>query len=145
MSAGPARLFAYGTLMLPEVMEIVAGCRGAAQPALLLGHRRRLLRGAVYPVLLPAAAESVAGVLWEGLDAGALARIDRFEDAIYERTLRRVALAGGEEREAFVYLLSPAHHALASAEEWDEAAFRARHLGAFLEACRAFARELGSA
>jgi gamma-glutamylcyclotransferase (GGCT)/AIG2-like uncharacterized protein YtfP len=136
------RLFAYGTLMLPEVMELIAGRRAAAQPAVLPGHRRRLLRGAVYPVLLPAAGESVAGVLWEGLDDAALGRIDRFEDAIYERIRRRVVLAGGEERESFVYRLRPEHHALAAEEAWDEADFRVRHLRAFLDACRAFTRSL---
>lgn len=145
MSGGPARLFAYGTLMLPEVMEVVAGRRGGALPAVLRDHRRRLIRGAVYPALLPAAGESVAGVLWEGLDAGALGRLDRFEGPLYERALLRVTLASGEEREAFVYRLLPAHHTLASGEEWDEADFRARSLGAFLAACRAFAREEGSA
>jgi gamma-glutamylcyclotransferase (GGCT)/AIG2-like uncharacterized protein YtfP len=143
MSGGPARLFAYGTLMLPEVMEVVAGRRCAARPALLHAHRRRLLRGAVYPVLLPAAGESVAGVLWEGLDDASLARIDRFEDAIYERTRRRVVLASGEEREAFVYLLRPEHAALAADDAWEEADFRARHLAAFLASCREFARTLG--
>jgi gamma-glutamylcyclotransferase (GGCT)/AIG2-like uncharacterized protein YtfP len=143
MNGGPARLFAYGTLMLPEVMEVVAGLRCAALPARLPGHRRRLLRGAVYPVLLPAAGETVAGVLWDGLDAAALARVDRFEGAIYERALCRVVLASGEEREAFAYVLRPEHHALASAEAWDVADFRARHLGAFLDSCRAFVRSLG--
>jgi gamma-glutamylcyclotransferase (GGCT)/AIG2-like uncharacterized protein YtfP len=140
MSGGHARFFAYGTLMLPEVMEVVAGRRCAGAPAVLHGHRRRLLRGAVYPVLLPAVGDEVPGVLWEELDAAALTRLDRFEDAIYERTLRGVVLANGEEREAFVYVLRPEHHALASAEGWDEAEFRARHLDAFLDACRAFVR-----
>jgi gamma-glutamylcyclotransferase (GGCT)/AIG2-like uncharacterized protein YtfP len=144
MSGGRARFFAYGTLMLPEVMDVVCGRRCAAVPAVLSGHRRRLLHGAVYPVLLPAVGEEVAGVLWEGLDAAALARLDRFEDAIYERTLRRVVLASGEEREAFVYVLRPEHHALASAAGWNEAEFRARHLAAFLDACREFARAEGS-
>jgi gamma-glutamylcyclotransferase (GGCT)/AIG2-like uncharacterized protein YtfP len=145
MSGGRARLFAYGTLMLPEVMEIVAGRRCAALPAVLPDHRRRLLHGEVYPALLPAAGESVGGVLWEGLDAPALARLDRFEGPFYERTVRRVVLQNGEQREAFVYLLRPERHALASAAGWDEAEFRARHLGAFLAVCRAFARAERSA
>jgi gamma-glutamylcyclotransferase (GGCT)/AIG2-like uncharacterized protein YtfP len=145
MNEEPARLFAYGTLMLPEVMEVVAGRRCTARPAVLPGHRRRLLRGAVYPVLVPAAGESVAGVLWEALDEAALARIDRFEDAIYERIRRRVVLARDEEREAFVYVLRPEHAALAADDAWDEADFRVRHLGAFLAACREFARTLGRA
>jgi gamma-glutamylcyclotransferase (GGCT)/AIG2-like uncharacterized protein YtfP len=127
--------------MLPEVMGLVAGGSFARQPALLRGYRRRLLRGEVFPALVPASNEEVAGVLWEGLDAAALARIDRFEGAPYARPRLRVETAGGESREAFVYVLRPEHFALASDASWDEAEFRARHLGVFLDACRAFARE----
>jgi gamma-glutamylcyclotransferase (GGCT)/AIG2-like uncharacterized protein YtfP len=137
-----ARLFSYGTLMLAEVMEVVAGRRFAARHATLAGYRRRLLRGRVYPGLLPAAGESVEGVLWEGLDPRALARIDRFEDAPYERVELHVTLAGGQSCAAFVYLLRPEHHALASDAAWHEAEFRARHLRAYLADCRAFSREL---
>ncbi len=127
--------------MLPEVMELVAGGSFARRPARLRGYRRRLLRGEVFPALVPAAGEEVAGVLWEGLDAAALARIDRFEGAPYARPRLRVETASGEAREAFVYVLRPEHAALASDADWDEAEFRARHLGAFLAGCRAFARE----
>ena len=138
-----ARLFSYGTLMLAEVMEIVAGRRFAARPATLAGYRRRLLHGRVYPGLLPAAGESVEGVLWEGLDPPALARIDRFEDTPYERVELRVTAAPGESCAAFVYLLRPEERALASDVAWHEAEFRERHLTAYLAECRAFARELG--
>ena len=137
-----ARLFTYGTLMLAEVMEIVAGRHFAAQRATLAGHRRRLLRGRVYPGLLPDPGESVEGVLWEDVDPPALARIDRFEGSLYERPELRVTAASGECCGAFVYRLRPEHRALASDADWHEAEFRARHLLAYLADCRAFAREL---
>jgi len=127
--------------MLGEVMEIVAGRRFASQAATLTGFRRLLLRGAVYPVVVPAAGESVRGVLWSGLDAEALAVLDRFEDACYERLVLPVTLAAGERCDAFVYVLRPEQHALASDAPWEEADFRARHLRDYLAACRAFARE----
>lgn len=127
--------------MLPEVMEIVAGRLFARSPARLRGYRRRLLRGAVYPAVVPAAGETTAGVLWEGLDRAALARIDRFEGELYERPRLRVETASGEERAAFVYVLRPEQRALATDAAWDESDFRARHLDDYLAACRAFARE----
>lgn len=122
-------------------MEIVAGRRFAARPAVLRGWRRRLLRGAVYPALVPATDEATAGVLFEGLDAATIARLDRFEGEPYQRRLLRVTLDGGAECEAFVYVLRPERHALLSDAPWDEAAFRARHLAAYLAGCRDFARE----
>src|SRR5262245_58985264 len=127
--------------MLPEVMEVVVGRRFARAPARLAGWRRLRLRDAVYPAVVPAAGETTAGVLWHGLDRAALTRIDRFEGALYERPLLRVALVDGVECEAFVYVLRAAEQARASDTPWDEADFRARHLRAYLSACRAFARE----
>ena len=123
-------------------MEVVAGRRFARRPAELTGFRRRRVRDAVYPGLLPAPGETVEGVLWEGIDARALARIDRFEGPLYERPELRVALGAGESCLAFVYLLRPEHRALALDIPWDEAEFRERHLRDYLVACRAFVREL---
>ena len=123
-----SRLFAYGTLLVPEVMERVAGRGFPAERAVLVGWRRRLLRGATYPGLVPAAGERVEGLLYDGLDAGALARIDRFEGALYERRELPVVLGSGENRAAFVYVLRPEHRGLVTELPWNEAEFRARHL-----------------
>ena len=128
--------------MVGEVMEAVAGRRFPEQRAVLAGYRRRLLRGAVYPAIVPAASERVEGLLFEGLDLPALARLDRFEGALYARPELRVTLDGGEAVGAFVYVLRPEHHSLATDAPWDEAEFRARHLRDYLVACRAFVREL---
>jgi gamma-glutamylcyclotransferase (GGCT)/AIG2-like uncharacterized protein YtfP len=139
-----ARLFTYGTLMLSEVMEIVAGARLPSRPASLAGYGRRRLHGEVFPGLVPAAGETTPGVLWDEVAPAALARIDRFEGELYDRPELHVALASGERVGAFVYLLRPEQRALAAAEAWDEAAFRARHLRAYLDACRAFARRVAA-
>jgi hypothetical protein len=127
--------------MLPEVMEIVAGPGLARQRARLDGFRRRCLRGAVYPGLVPAGGERTEGQLWEGLDARMLERVDRFEGDLYERSLHAVELAGGMAREAFVYGLRPAEFERAGPSPWDEDHFRKHHLTAYLRGCRAFARE----
>jgi hypothetical protein len=127
--------------MLPEVMEIVAGPGLSRQPATLDGFQRRCLRGAVYPGLVFAAGERTEGVLWEGLDAGTMERIDRFEGALYERRVQAVELRGGGARESFVYVLCPAAARRAGPLPWDEEDFRARHLDVYLRGCRAFARE----
>jgi len=128
--------------MLAEVMEVVAGRRFPQQRAVLAGHRRRLLRGAVYPGIVAAPSESVEGVLFEGLDPPALLRLDRFEDVLYARPELRVTAASGESHLAFVYVLRPEHAALLTESLWDEADFRARHLRDYLLQCHAFAREL---
>lgn len=131
--------------MLAEVMECVAGRRCERRPAVLAGFRRGRLRDRLYPGLVPDAAARVEGVLWEGLDAAALARIDRFEGELYERRRCEVAPAAGERVAADVYVLAPAHRALLLARDWDEAEFRALHLADYLAGCRAFARECEAA
>lgn len=131
------RLFSYGTLMLGEVMELVAGRSFARRAAALAGFRRLGLREQVYPAIVPARGETLDGVLWEALDPPALARIDRFEGPLYERQRLPVKVANGEIWSAFVYVLRPEHAGLLSDTAWDEATFRARHLADFLAACRA--------
>jgi len=128
--------------MFSEVMELVAGRRFAAQPARLAGYARRRLRRAVYPAIVPAAGESVDGLLFEGLDPPALARLDRFEGALYDRPELPVVRADGETVRAFVYVLRAEHRGLAIDLPWDEAEFRAKELRDYLVACRAFVREL---
>jgi hypothetical protein len=130
--------------MLPEVMEIVAGRRLVSRAAVLSGYERRALRGEVYPGIAPASGARVAGVLWEGLDATALARIDRFESEIYERVACEVEAGRGARRGAEVYVLAPAHRARLLAHDWDEAEFRRRHLADYLVGCREFARGLSA-
>ena len=139
------RLFSYGTLMLGEVMELVAGRSFKSCPGMLAGFQRRRLRGEVYPAIVPAAAARALGVLWQDLDRAALARIDRFEGALYERQQQPVQVADGEFRSAFVYVLRPEQHGLLLESDWDEAEFRAAHLCAYLATCRAFSREQGGA
>ncbi|MGH7289542.1 MAG: gamma-glutamylcyclotransferase family protein [Myxococcota bacterium] len=136
------RLFAYGTLRVPEVLEIVAGRRFGAEPARLEGFRCSALVGVVYPAVLPAPGATTGGVVYAGLDAAAVARIDRFEGDLYERRALSVALASGAHCEALVYVLRPEHFVLATDAGWDLQAFRGRHLRDYLASCRAFVREL---
>jgi len=131
------RFFSYGTLMLGEVMELVAGRRFPQRAAALHGYQRHRLRGEVYPAIVPAAAARVEGVLWEDLDRTALGRIDRFEGAFYERRQQVVVLDSGERRPAYVYVLRSEHQARVLEPDWDEVEFRARHLRDYLAACRA--------
>ena len=126
--------------MLAEVMEIVAGQLPERRAGVLAGFRRGKLRGRLYPGLVPDAAARVEGVLWEGLDATALARIDRFEGALYERQHGEVMLPAAERRATHVYVLVPAQRSLLLERDWDEAEFRTLYLRGYLAGCHAFAR-----
>ena len=132
--AVPRHVFAYGTLLVAEVMEAVAGARFASVPARLDGYERVRERGAVAPGARAAAA-SIDGVLWLDVHDDALARLDGFEGELYERRVVRVATADGP-REAQVYVVPPSHAHLLEDALWDFERFRVEHLARYLEHCR---------
>jgi gamma-glutamylcyclotransferase (GGCT)/AIG2-like uncharacterized protein YtfP len=133
-----ARLFAYGTLAVPAVLEAVTGRRFRGQPARLRGFARQRLRGRIYPAVVAAPGASAEGRLYEGLDAATLARLDRFEGPLYVRRKLCVEPEGGAARPAEVYVLAEAARAELRPEPWDPGAFAAQHLARYLRSCEAF-------
>jgi hypothetical protein len=121
-------LFAYGTLVFPEVLRAVAGRTMAGEPATLAGFSRRGVIGEIFPAIVEAREQDrVAGVLYAGLVPGEWLRLDRFDGDLYERRL--VTEAG---RQAFTYVLAPPWRHRLAAEPWDPASFARDHLAAFL-------------
>src|SRR5262245_64477881 len=108
-------LFCYGSLEFAEVMRAVTGRSFAHARARLGGWERRRLRGRSYPGLRPHAGASTAGTLWQGIDPGSAARLDRFEGALYERRTLPVRAAGGLA-DAEVYVIREEHLGELSAE-----------------------------
>lgn len=131
-------LFAYGSLQLDAVMEAVTGRRFRGRPAVLTGHRRRLLAGRSYPGVMADPGESTRGVLFEGLDGEALEILDLFEDDAYARRRCVVHCDGVPRSGVFVYVIRDACADLMTDDAWDLSAFRDRSLSRFLEQCRAF-------
>jgi gamma-glutamylcyclotransferase (GGCT)/AIG2-like uncharacterized protein YtfP len=135
-------LFAYGSLQIDDVMEAVTGRRFAGRPATLPGHRRRRLVGRSYPGVVADPGESTHGVLFDGLDAPALAILDLFEGEPYRRIECPIRTESGFAGQAFVYVIRDDHAHLMSDEAWDLASFRDATLRAFLAQCREFARDV---
>lgn len=120
-------LFAYGTLCAPEIFRAVVGRNASSEPALLEGYRCRLLRGKIYPGIIPQAEEVVKGVLYRDLSAEEWRRLDEFEDDLYVRA--RVQVQGGTDATvAEVYLVRDHASDALSDERWDLELFREQHL-----------------
>ncbi len=98
-----ANLFVYGTLKDETLRTRLLGRRVRALPARLRGFAVRAVRDADYPALVPAHGEVVAGLLLTGLDAGDLARLDRYEGSEYRRVPVRVEVTE-RFQPAWVYL-----------------------------------------
>lgn len=129
-----ASLFVYGTLMFAEIMQAVCGRVPASRTAWLPGHRCRLLRDEVYPGLVPYAGEQVEGIVYTGLTAAELHRLDAYEGAGYLRSLCTVQGPEAHAMQAWVYLTAPAQQTRLSTTPWDAGHFARHHLQAYLDA-----------
>lgn len=126
------RLFVYGTLMFAEVMQRVTGNRFDAEAAKLPGYARYCLRDEVYPGLVWEAGAETHGVLYTGIDAQSLAKLDAFEGELYERISVTVQV-GDDEVMAAVYCIAPAHRSRLLPRPWQADEFNREHKQAFMD------------
>ncbi len=129
------RLFAYGTLVVPAVLEALIERRPSSRPARLEGFARFRVRGAAYPGIVETPGGGVEGVVYEPLDDEALAVLDVFEGELYERRVVEVRLADASVA-AFTYVVPLRRRTQLSDEPWDLARFLRDELPAYLAAVR---------
>lgn len=132
------RVFAYGTLMFPEIATTVTGERPVSESARLPDHSRHVLRQRVYPGAVSRPGHSIEGVLYHDITPAALVRIDDFEGELYRRH-RVTVLAGpdGHPCEALVYLVRPRWQPLLLPQDWSPGRFRRECHAAYLQRCSA--------
>jgi len=118
-------LFTYGTLMSPDIMARVAGCRLHSVPARLAGYRRTLVRGEVYPGIAEAVGHEVDGVLYLDATDEAMRRLDAFEGEMYDRQEVLVTMEGGESCTVMTYVFRPEFRHLLTDTPWDYQQFLA--------------------
>jgi gamma-glutamylcyclotransferase (GGCT)/AIG2-like uncharacterized protein YtfP len=106
-------LFAYGTLMWPEVLESVVGRRLEGAPATVAGFRRYCVEGQSYPAAVAAEGERMEGVVYRDLTEREFRGLDAFEGEEYDRI---EVMAGGAAVQ--IYVLSPAWTHILSPEPW---------------------------
>lgn len=134
------RIFSYGTLSAPEVMEALVGHRPACRPAVLAGYARYTVRGRVYPGIVAEPGARTEGVLYEGLDAESVALLDRFEGSLYERIRIRVRSDGAGDLAAQAYVVPEARRHRLAPEPWDLERFVERHLRDYVRHCASLRR-----
>jgi gamma-glutamylcyclotransferase (GGCT)/AIG2-like uncharacterized protein YtfP len=145
-------LFAYGTLMFPEVWRIVVGRHFQTTSATLSGFEIFRVQDAVYPGIQrvdpsdsssqePRAAAAVPGLVYFDLDASSLARLDAFEGPEYVRQTVVVMSQDGGEIEADAYVVPQESAHLLTGEVWTADDFAARgHLTRFVAKYAGFGR-----
>lgn len=130
--AGDMRLFCYGTLQFPAILQQVCGHRSAGLPAVLDNHACYLVRGEVFPGLVPEQQARTRGVVYDGLCMAQLRRIDAFETGIYQRC--RVVVHDDSERplQAWAYVVHPDARVMLTDESWDRGLFEQLHMQQFM-------------
>lgn len=112
-------LFAYGTLMCPDIMTEVSGLDQPATFATLRGYRRLRVKGEDYPALVPDAAGLVTGVVYRDVTEAAWALLDRFEGDMYALVGAQVELADGTVAAVQTYVVNRGFGACLEEVEWD--------------------------
>ncbi len=128
--------FAYGTLQIPAVMRAVAGADFPSQPARLAGYARYRITDLAYPGVRAESGALTDGVLYGGIDAEALRRLDAFEDDFYRRETLLVTPRVGVPIAAEVYVIPPEHYRILVHRPWSLDEFRATALAEFMIRCR---------
>lgn len=127
------RLFAYGTLMFPEVWRRISIGEFPSRPAKLRGYSIYGVREAVFPAIVRTDGDCmVDGLLYEGLDEDTLFELDTYESSFYERVLVSVQTADGAEHECFAYVVPDSRRDMLTNEPWDVNKFQERHLETYL-------------
>ncbi len=118
-------LFAYGTLLVPEIWRSVTGRACPSEPATLTGYAIRRVRGADFPGIVPAGPDDVVeGRIFSGLDAEMIARLDAYEDKFYDRLVVTLSTAGGDPVESQAYVVAPEFTGALSDQPWSLEWFR---------------------
>ena len=90
--------------MFAEVWQQVVRGRYASQPVILHGYDRFAVRNETYPGIVARRDAQVPGLLYLGIDAADLARLDQFEGADYRRIDTAVIAADGGIHPVQTYL-----------------------------------------
>jgi ADP-ribose pyrophosphatase len=116
-TAGRINVFTYGSLMLSFVFQHVTGRCPASIEATLDDWRRVRVDRETFPAAVPANGDQIRGILWRGLSAQEIARLDQFEGGHYQRVSVQVRDCSGENHAAEVYQWSRADGLIN--EPWD--------------------------
>lgn len=125
-------VFTYGSLMFPEIWLRVAGRAFPTQKAHLADFAAYQVRGEVYPGLAACPGAITSGVVYLGVDEAALARLDHFEGAYYERRALEVRADDGSVIPVHAYVVAEAYRETLDEALWDAEVFRTHHLTSFL-------------
>lgn len=132
-------IFCYGSLMYPEVWNLIVKGRYQQQQAKICGYRRKKVKNELYPGLIATLPEdTVAGTVYFSVTDEDLTRLDLFEAEIYIRIKVNCFLVNNSCIEAFAYLIHPQKQTVLEPEDWNQQEFETNGLTRFLKKYQGF-------
>jgi gamma-glutamylcyclotransferase (GGCT)/AIG2-like uncharacterized protein YtfP len=120
-------VFTYGTLMFPEVWQLVVGRPFATVAGVASGFATYRVANAVFPGMLATTnSDSVRGLVYLDVDSAAIARLDQFEDDFYRRLPVQVKCDDGRICDAETYIVPPEKRGVLTDRRWSRDEFVAR-------------------
>lgn len=134
-----ANLFAYGTLLVPEIWRAVVGRDFPSRPAILRGFEIRRVTGADFPGIQPSdnPESEVAGRVFIDLDDDALRRLDAYEDSLYDRLDLTLLDESSHPVRSWVYVVAEDQRNCLSADSWSLDWFLAEAADGYIARLRA--------
>lgn len=123
-----ARVFTYGTLEIPEVMEAVTRRILSSVAATASGFARFLVKDQIYPGMTPDPDSTTWGRVYFGVDSETLKILDEFEDEVYVRQMIIVQTQNGDSLNAYCYIIPLEHRAILTSQPWSREEFIKYHL-----------------
>jgi gamma-glutamylcyclotransferase (GGCT)/AIG2-like uncharacterized protein YtfP len=134
-----AHVFAYGSLMFPEVWRIVVGRQFQTIEGKVAEYAIFRVGGAPYPGIFAVPGAVVRGLVYLDVDEASVARLDRFEGKFYDRLNLPVECDDGVQRTADAYVVSANNQHLLTTEPWTAESFvSSGGLADFLERYQGF-------
>lgn len=114
-------LFAYGTLLVPEIWRAVVGKEFPSEPAILPGYEIRRVVNQVFPGISPSQNpdSQVIGRVFLQLDSKSLKRLDAYEGDLYQRTVVSLNRISDGPLNSDVFVIPNHHHHLLSTDSWN--------------------------
>ncbi len=133
-------VFAYGTLMLPQVVEALTGILFTPKAAILNGYSRYVFKGKCYPGIIEDKTGCVEGVLYVNIDDRTLSIFDWFEDILYDRQLLTVQTKSNTV-EAFTYVVPIKHQKILDDLPWELETFIEKYAETYIQKCIGYRKE----
>lgn len=132
-------IFCYGSLMYPEVWNLVVEGNYQQQPGQIFGYRRKKIRNEEYPGLIAAQAkDSVEGIVYFSVSNDDVKRLDLFEGNQYIRVEVNCLLSDNNFLKTHTYLINPQQPTIVNPEDWDKQQFEQNGLKKFLDKYKGF-------